>query len=69
MVHPPLKCIAGAEINLTISRAGKSGNTKELEEHVERRKGKMNVKILSLAAFLKYNTYFYGSNVLVAVLV
>lgn len=69
MIPSPLKCIAGEEINLPISRTGKSVNTKELEEHGERGGGKMNFKILSPAVFLKCNTYFYGSNVLVAMLV
>lgn len=61
MIHLPRKCIAGAEINLAISRAGQSGITKEFEEHRERVEGKMNFKFFSPAAFLKYNTYFYGS--------
>jgi len=58
MIHWPLKSIAGAEISLTISRAGKSGNTKEPEGHGERGEGKMDFKILSPAAFLKCNAYF-----------
>lgn len=69
MIHSPLKCIAGEEINLTVSRAGKGVNIKELEEHGERGGGKMIFKIFSPAAFMKCSTLFYGSNFLVAMLV